>query len=180
MINFPDLKERWKQAFPDPKTRLELVLTSTVDVINMKEIARLDAVPPAGYPDRMLRHVVFSVDGDSGDHGRAVMALHNLVSKTRETMAAIARHDARAESQGKERSMKIGKGVSPKTLRKRIKTAIKLAVRYGGIEGDHHRAWVIDQMVRVLATTQYDALVAEARAGEDGPETYDWDVGIAP
>lgn len=58
--------------------------------------------------------------------------------------------------------------------------ALELAVRYGGIDGDHHKLWVIDQMVRALAGKHYDALISEARAGEDGPETYSWDVGIAP
>ena len=32
----------------------------------------------------------------------------------------------------------------------RIKRALDYAVRYGGIDGDHHKAWVIDQMVRAL------------------------------
>lgn len=62
----------------------------------------------------------------------------------------------------------------------RIKQALDLAVRYGGIGGDHHKAWVIDQMVRKLAGDDYSAVVADARSGEDGPETYDWDCGIAP
>ncbi len=64
--------------------------------------------------------------------------------------------------------------------RKRVKAAIALAVRYGGIDGAHHKAWVIDQMVRVLAGENYDSLVAAAKNGEDGPETYSWEVGIAP
>jgi len=58
--------------------------------------------------------------------------------------------------------------------------AIDLAVRYGGIDGDHHKAWVIDQMVRILAGDEYADIVADARFGVDGPETYDWDEGIAP
>lgn len=58
--------------------------------------------------------------------------------------------------------------------------AIELAVRYGQIDGDHHKAWVIDQMVRILAGEAYPKIVAEACAGEDGPDTYGWDVGIAP
>ena len=62
----------------------------------------------------------------------------------------------------------------------KINEAIEMAVRYGGIDGDHHKAWVIDQMVRILAGDTYDQVVADAKAGEDGPETYDWDVGIAP
>ena len=39
--------------------------------------------------------------------------------------------------------------------------AIELAVRFGGIGGDHHKAWVIDQMVRALAGDRYDAIVKE-------------------
>jgi hypothetical protein len=62
----------------------------------------------------------------------------------------------------------------------RIEKAIELAVEYGGIDGDHHKAWVIDQMVRVLTGDQYEQVVAEAREGEDGPQTYGWNVGIAP
>lgn len=62
----------------------------------------------------------------------------------------------------------------------RTKAAIEVAVRYGSTAEAHHKAWVIDQIVRILAGAKYDALVAEARAGEDGPQSYDWDVGIAP
>lgn len=61
-----------------------------------------------------------------------------------------------------------------------IDKAIKLAVQYGGIDGAHHKAWVIDQMVRVLAGDDYERIVTEAKAGEDGPETYEWDEGIEP
>lgn len=63
---------------------------------------------------------------------------------------------------------------------KKIDDAIDLAVRYGGIDGDHHKAWVIDQMVRILAGDQYESIVKEAKDGEDGPETYEWNEGIAP
>jgi hypothetical protein len=63
---------------------------------------------------------------------------------------------------------------------KKIRKAIELAVRFGGIDGDHHKSWVIDQMVRLLAGDQYDKIVTKAKAGEDGPETYSWNVGIAP
>lgn len=85
-----------------------------------------------------------------------------------------------------------------------IEAAIAIAVKYGGIDGDHHKTWVIDQMVRALTgcpvvsktatdvcgyeytfevlgeSAKYIAFVREACAGEDGPNTYDWDVGIAP
>lgn len=65
-------------------------------------------------------------------------------------------------------------------LEKKVEKALDLIVRYGGIDGDHHKAWVLDQIARVLAGGNYDKLVEDARKGEDGPETYDWDVGIAP
>jgi hypothetical protein len=62
----------------------------------------------------------------------------------------------------------------------KIDEAIHLATQYGGIDGEHHKAWVIDQMVRILAGERYPQIVAEARNGGDGPETYDWNEGIAP
>lgn len=86
----------------------------------------------------------------------------------------------------------------------RIGRALEIAVRYGGIDGDHHKTWVIDQMVRALTgcpmveksaidcnrkpycyeaqgeSGEYVKLIADAKAGEDGPETYDWDEGIPP
>jgi hypothetical protein len=62
----------------------------------------------------------------------------------------------------------------------RIDLALDFALRYGQIGGDHHKAWVIDQMVRALTGDQYEQWVREAKDGEDGPNTYDWDEGIAP
>jgi hypothetical protein len=74
----------------------------------------------------------------------------------------------------------------------------------GGVDGGHHKAWVIDQMVRALTgcptvtrtatdcngeTYEYDALgesaeytawVAAFCSGENGPDTYSWDEGVAP
>jgi hypothetical protein len=64
--------------------------------------------------------------------------------------------------------------------KERMAAAIELAVRYGGIDGDHHKRWVIDQMVRILAGDKYARIVQDARYGVEGPETYDWDKGIPP
>ena len=76
---------------------------------------------------------------------------------------------------------------SKSTLQLCIARALDLAVRYGGIGGDHHKSWVIDQMVRALTgcegqtdSPKYSELVACAKSGEDGPDTYAWEVGIAP
>ena len=71
-------------------------------------------------------------------------------------------------------------GMPAMTNMEKIEAAIDLAVCYGGIDGDYHKAWVIDQMVRALTGDQYGKVVAAARSGEDGPQTYDWNEGIAP
>ena len=65
-------------------------------------------------------------------------------------------------------------------LEERVELANGLAVQYGQIDGGHHKLWTIDQMVRALASDGYDALVKDAKDGEDGPDTYEWDTGIAP
>jgi hypothetical protein len=66
------------------------------------------------------------------------------------------------------------------TPEERICKALEIAADYGGIDGAHHKDWVIDQMVRVLAGDGYEDLVTQAKAGKDGPDTYSWDVGIPP
>lgn len=65
-------------------------------------------------------------------------------------------------------------------LLRRRDEALEVARRFGGIPEDHHKAWVIDQMCRALLGDDYDQFVAAAKSGVDGPETYSWDVGIAP
>lgn len=62
----------------------------------------------------------------------------------------------------------------------RICGAIELATRFGQNDEAHHKAWVIDQMLRVLAGSEYETLIKDAKDGEDGPNTYAWDEGIAP
>lgn len=86
----------------------------------------------------------------------------------------------------------------------RIARAIGLGVKYGGIDGAHHKTWVIDQMIRALTacpivqkravdangnpytfdafgeSEQYQRVVREACNSEDGPNTYEWDTGVAP
>ncbi len=89
-------------------------------------------------------------------------------------------------------------------MEERIKKALEFAMRFGGIDGDDHKAWVIDQMVRALTgcpmiegtakdyrdrpysytaqgeSEEYKKLVTEACEGEDGPNTYDWNTGTIP
>lgn len=63
---------------------------------------------------------------------------------------------------------------------KAIRRALNIARQYGGTDGAHHKDWVIDQMVRELTGKQYRRWVRRACAGEDGPDTYEWNEGIAP
>lgn len=86
----------------------------------------------------------------------------------------------------------------------RVIAALEVAMAYGQTDGGHHKAWVIDQMVRCLTacptvrgtavdangreytydtlgeSEQYREFIAEHNAGEDGPDTYTWDEGVAP
>ena len=57
-------------------------------------------------------------------------------------------------------------------LRKRIGAAALMIAEDAVYEGEHHRVWVIDQMVRMLAGDNYEQWVLERRD--------DWDTGIAP
>lgn len=83
--------------------------------------------------------------------------------------------------------------------------ALYFIERYGQIDGEHHKLWVLDQVARILNGTpiiiklaswsngtseyristgepspQYFEWVSQMRAGEDGPNTYGYDIGIAP
>ena len=65
--------------------------------------------------------------------------------------------------------------------RKRIAKALEIARDFGQIEGDHHRLWVIDQMVRALTGNNYDQWVSHVSANPFDPSMpYDWETGIAP
>ena len=62
----------------------------------------------------------------------------------------------------------------------RVELALKVALEDGQVDGAHHKTWVIDQIVRALTGDRYDQVLAEWRAGEDGPDTYSWNEGTAP
>lgn len=62
----------------------------------------------------------------------------------------------------------------------RVLVALRYAVTYGQVDGEHHKSWVIDQMVRTLLGAAYEEFVDRWSEGEDGPETYHWEEGVAP
>lgn len=53
----------------------------------------------------------------------------------------------------------------------KISRAVEIALECGGYDGEHHKQWVIDQMLRVLLGDGY-ALVLDEVEG--------WEEGIAP
>lgn len=65
-------------------------------------------------------------------------------------------------------------------MNKKAETALDIILRYGGIDGAHHKQWVLDQVLRALTGPEYDAWVTAHNEGEEGPDTYSWDTGIAP
>ena len=63
----------------------------------------------------------------------------------------------------------------------RVQLALELLAEHGQTDGDHHKAWVIDQTVRILAGDRYEHFIAEYRSEDgDGEPIYTWDEGIAP
>jgi hypothetical protein len=60
----------------------------------------------------------------------------------------------------------------------RAKQAAAIATRFGGIDGSHHKQWVIDQMLRAgLGERGYKEWVTEMNSDPD----YDpWDEGTPP
>ena len=68
------------------------------------------------------------------------------------------------------------------SIDQRIEKALEIAWRYGSIDGDHHKAWTIDQMVRALhgSEEEYKHWVAEYENPDDNGDCYKWNDGIAP
>lgn len=64
----------------------------------------------------------------------------------------------------------------------RIKKALKMAWEWGQIDGDHHKMWVIDQMVRALCGSEeeYTKWVNKYTEPLEDGDYYNWDSGIAP
>jgi len=54
--------------------------------------------------------------------------------------------------------------------------ACALILEDGGIDGGHHKQWVLDQVLRILAGSEYKNLIAIYESGGE----YEWDTGIAP
>lgn len=75
---------------------------------------------------------------------------------------------------------------------KRIENALAFLSIWGQVEGDHHKAWVIDQVVRALCgcewnfndsffqNEEYKDWVSGYCYDDNHVMEYEWDTGIAP
>lgn len=72
--------------------------------------------------------------------------------------------------------------ITNKDIEERIEKALKIAWSFGQIDGDHHKMWVIDQMVRELCGNdeEYKKWVDVYEAPVGYEDCYKWDTGIAP
>ncbi len=62
----------------------------------------------------------------------------------------------------------------------REQKVLELIRQYGGIDGEHHKQWVLDQIVYIITGAGHDDWVKEFEYGDDGEKTYEWDIGVAP
>lgn len=68
------------------------------------------------------------------------------------------------------------------TAKERVKNALQIAWQYGQIGGEHHKTWVIDQIVRMLCGNEeeYNKWVEAYQMPLDDGDYYSWDTGISP
>lgn len=85
----------------------------------------------------------------------------------------------------------------------RVRKATEVLLMWSGTDGAHHKMWTLDQVLRALTgcpevektyqqgretytavelgeSEEYRQVIAAYCDGEDGPDTYEWDTGIAP
>ena len=60
------------------------------------------------------------------------------------------------------------------------KQVLNLIEEWGGIDGGHHKQWLLNEIVKTITKDGYEQWIKIYEDGEDGPETYEWDTGIAP
>lgn len=62
-----------------------------------------------------------------------------------------------------------------------IRGAAMVAHQYGGIDGEHHKQWVIDQMLRqILGAAGYETWLNNYNAQSEAFDLAPWDQGVAP
>jgi len=67
----------------------------------------------------------------------------------------------------------------------KLKKIEKIIWSYGQIDGDHHKAWVIDQVMCIIQADKYNEWVENYEHTDNSgkhcdEKEYSWDTGIAP
>jgi len=97
---------------------------------------------------------------------RRVMNQYVNADLAAQLKASLAEYEAELEDEKGARRL-CGAGAA--ALRDSINRAVDVAMRFGTTDGEHHKAWVIDQMLRALLGDGYQAAVGD-----------DWEEGIEP
>lgn len=67
------------------------------------------------------------------------------------------------------------------TPNEKLSEIMDIAELCGGVDGSHHKQWGLDQIIRIITGPEgYGRWLEGYKHGEYGPETYEWDEGIAP
>jgi hypothetical protein len=62
----------------------------------------------------------------------------------------------------------------------KIEETVEFAFEYGDIDGEHHKQWIIDQMIRILLGPEYSVWVDRHNTYNATQDHPPWDTGIAP
>ena len=116
----------------------------------------------------------------NSDHEQ-IIELSNAVTERDATIARLTRERDEWHDRWQVASVEADtNGMQRDAINSSICDARDFAYRYGGIEGSHHKQWVIDQMLRkMLGPEEYATFVAEY-GDEPGYEGEPWNKGIAP
>lgn len=144
---------------------VELGLRRGADSTDLHRCERNGGIRSAWKGNRMLAYFVVVRD----QLNWTILACHDL-SEDLEPKTEIAQPPTEA----------LNATAEPLDAIQRRDAALNLAHRFGGFEKAHNKAWVIDQMVRILSGDEYETWVTAQKAGENGPDTYRWDNGICP
>lgn len=61
--------------------------------------------------------------------------------------------------------------------KKRIKKTVETILKYGMIDGAHHKQWILDEALRTLLGDKYYKKIEEYNKDKSSE---DWDIGVAP
>ena len=65
-------------------------------------------------------------------------------------------------------------------MQKQITKAVGIAEQYAQIDGEHHKMWVIDQMLRELLGNNYNKWLEKYNYDSRENDYEEWNCGIAP